>query len=70
VPIIAVAMEGWIAGLRARPMLQAVVLGGITIAGLGIIDVEGLAPPPPDCRANSRVTAVIVMLSFSAQHLV
>jgi endonuclease V-like protein UPF0215 family len=33
----------WIAGLRARPMLQAVVLGGITIAGLGIIDISTLA---------------------------
>jgi endonuclease V-like protein UPF0215 family len=33
----------WIAGLRARPMLQAVILGGITIAGLGIIDVAALA---------------------------
>jgi hypothetical protein len=33
----------WIAGLRARPMLQALVLGGITIAGLGIIDVTALA---------------------------
>ncbi len=33
----------WIAGLRARPMLQAVILGGITIAGLGIIDVTALA---------------------------
>jgi uncharacterized protein len=33
----------WISGLRARPMLQAVILGGITIAGLGIIDVTALA---------------------------
>ncbi|HEX5574722.1 MAG TPA: DUF99 family protein [Gemmatimonadales bacterium] len=33
----------WIAGLRARPMLQAVILGGITIAGLGIIDTVALA---------------------------
>jgi endonuclease V-like protein UPF0215 family len=33
----------WIAGLRARPMLQAVILGGITIAGLGMIDVTALA---------------------------
>jgi len=33
----------WIAGLRARPMLQAVILGGITIAGLGIVDVTALA---------------------------
>jgi uncharacterized protein len=36
-------LAGWIAGLRARPMLQAVILGGITIAGLGIVDVTGLA---------------------------
>ena len=33
----------WIGGLRTRPMLQAVILGGITIAGLGIIDVTALA---------------------------
>ena len=33
----------WIAGLRTRPMLQAVILGGITIAGLGIVDVTALA---------------------------
>jgi endonuclease V-like protein UPF0215 family len=33
----------WIGGLRARPMLQAVIIGGITIAGLGIIDVTTLA---------------------------
>jgi len=36
-------LASWIAGLRARPMLQAVILGGITIAGLGIIDVTALA---------------------------
>jgi uncharacterized protein len=33
----------WIAGLRARPMIQAVILGGVTIAGLGIIDISTLA---------------------------
>jgi endonuclease V-like protein UPF0215 family len=33
----------WIDGLRTRPMLQAVILGGITIAGLGIVDVTALA---------------------------
>ena len=33
----------WIGGLRTRPMLQAVILGGITIAGLGIVDVTELA---------------------------
>jgi len=36
-------LDGWIARLRARPMLQAIILGGITIAGLGIIDVNALA---------------------------
>jgi hypothetical protein len=33
----------WIGGLRCRPSVQAVVLGGITIAGLGLVDLEGLA---------------------------
>jgi hypothetical protein len=33
----------WIGGLRARPALQGVVLGGITIAGLGVIDLPALA---------------------------
>ncbi len=33
----------WIGGLRARPMLQAVILGGITIAGLGVVDVTALS---------------------------
>ena len=36
-------LAGWIAGLRARPTLQAVILGGITVAGLGIVDVAALA---------------------------
>ena len=33
----------WIAGLRLRPTLQGVVLGGITIAGLGVIEIEVVA---------------------------
>ena len=33
----------WISGLRLFPTLQAVVLGGITIAGLGIIDLASLS---------------------------
>jgi endonuclease V-like protein UPF0215 family len=33
----------WIGSLRARPALHAVLLGGITIAGLGIVDIEALA---------------------------
>jgi uncharacterized protein len=33
----------WISSLRTRPMIQAVILGGITIAGLGLIDITMLA---------------------------
>jgi endonuclease V-like protein UPF0215 family len=33
----------WIGGLRSRPTLQAVILGGITIAGLGVVDLSALA---------------------------
>lgn len=36
-------LASWIGGLRSRPTLQAVILGGITIAGLGIVDVTELA---------------------------
>ena len=33
----------WIASLRFRPALQAVVFGGITLAGLAVLDPEALA---------------------------
>ena len=33
----------WVAGLRSRASLQGVVLGGITIAGLGVVDIAALA---------------------------
>lgn len=36
-------LAGWIGELRARPSVQGVVLGGITIAGLGLVDVAALA---------------------------
>ena len=36
-------LTAWIGGLRSRAMLQAVILGGITIAGLGMVDVTALA---------------------------
>jgi endonuclease V-like protein UPF0215 family len=36
-------LAAWISGLRTRPMLQAVILGGITIAGLGVVDVTALS---------------------------
>ena len=38
-----VFLAEWIAGLRAFASLQAIVLGGITIAGLGIIDIVSLS---------------------------
>jgi endonuclease V-like protein UPF0215 family len=36
-------LRDWITGLRAFASVQAVVLGGITIAGLGVVDIEALA---------------------------
>ncbi|MCP3902675.1 MAG: DUF99 family protein [Planctomycetes bacterium] len=33
----------WINELRVRPSLRALVLGGITIAGLGVVDITALA---------------------------
>lgn len=36
-------LAGWIEELKWAPMLNAIVLGGITIAGLGILDITGLA---------------------------
>ncbi|MEE8582202.1 MAG: DUF99 family protein, partial [Myxococcota bacterium] len=39
----------WVQSLRCRPALQGVFLGGITIAGLGVVDIvalsEGLGLP-------------------------
>ncbi len=36
-------LSTWIGGLRWHATLQAVVLGGITIAGLGIVDLTALS---------------------------
>lgn len=36
-------LADWIGSLRFRPSLQGVVLGGITIAGLAVVDVRGLS---------------------------
>jgi endonuclease V-like protein UPF0215 family len=36
-------LADWVARMRAQPTLQGVVLGGITIAGLGLVDVRLLA---------------------------
>ena len=37
------ALGEWISGLRCYPSVRAVILGGISIAGLGLIDVPRLA---------------------------
>lgn len=36
-------LADWVGGLRFASALHAVVLGGITIAGLGVVDIERLA---------------------------
>jgi endonuclease V-like protein UPF0215 family len=36
-------LAGWIGTLPWRKAIQAVVLGGITLAGLGLVDIDGLA---------------------------
>jgi hypothetical protein len=46
-------LADWVDGLHARATVQAVVLGGITIAGLGLIDLDALA-----ARLASPVLAV------------
>lgn len=35
-------LASWVLGLRAFPALQAVLLGGVTIAGLAVVDVHAL----------------------------
>ena len=36
-------LSGWIAGVRFFRAVQAVILGGVTIAGLGVVDVDQLS---------------------------
>lgn len=36
-------LAGWLGGLRSLTSVQAVLLGGITLAGLGVVDVAELA---------------------------
>ncbi len=36
-------LAAWVTGLRWHASLQAVVLGGVTIAGLGLVDLAALA---------------------------
>ena len=36
-------LASWLDSLKVRPSLQGVVLGGVTIAGLGVVDIRQLA---------------------------
>lgn len=36
-------LASWMEGLRFRPSMQCVVFGGITIAGLGVVDIRALS---------------------------
>jgi endonuclease V-like protein UPF0215 family len=36
-------LSAWVGGLRAYRSIQAILLGGITIAGLGVVDLDKLA---------------------------
>jgi endonuclease V-like protein UPF0215 family len=38
-------LSAWVGGLRAYRSIQAILLGGITIAGLGVVDLDKLAQP-------------------------
>ena len=53
-------LADWISGLRCHPTLQGVVLDGVTIAGLGMVDIEWLAArlDRPVLVANRRNPAL------------
>ena len=62
-------LGGWIESLRFRPALQAVLFGGLTLAGLALLDPEALArrlevpvlvlnrKPPRDGRLRGALRA-------------
>jgi endonuclease V-like protein UPF0215 family len=54
------ALAAWIRGLRFHAGLQGIVLGGISVAGLGIVDVRSLADRTgvPVLAVNRRDPAV------------
>ncbi len=51
----------WIGGLRVRPALRGVFLGGITIAGLAVVDVRALA-------AAAELPVIVVNRRDPADH--
>lgn len=67
----------WIGGLRALSSLQGVALGGITFAGLGIVDVRALAEalrtpvlvvtrrPPDNARLREALEAAGLLERFA-----
>jgi endonuclease V-like protein UPF0215 family len=70
-------LAGWIGGLRMRASLQAVALGGITLAGLGLVDVRALADaldtpvlvvtrrPPDNARLREALAAAGLLPRFA-----
>jgi endonuclease V-like protein UPF0215 family len=56
-------LSGWIAGVRFVRAVQAVMLGGVTIAGLGVVDVNRLS------RELERPVLVVTRRSPSGSDL-
>lgn len=67
----------WLGGLRVRASLQGVALGGITLAGLGLVDVRALAEalgapvlvvtrrPPDNARLREALEAAGLAARFA-----
>jgi uncharacterized protein len=70
-------LSRWLGGLRMCASLQAVALGGITLAGLGIVDVRALAEalgapvlvvtrrPPDNARLREALAAAGLLTRFA-----
>ena len=58
-------LADWIRGLRFHAGLQGIVLGGISVAGLGIVDIPGLAERTgvPVLGVNRRDPAASTLVS-------
>jgi len=66
----------WLGGLRLRDSVQALALGGITLAGLGLVDVRALSDalrvpvlvvtrrPPDNVRLKDALTAAGLLERF------
>lgn len=70
-------LAGWLGGLRMHASLQALALGGITLAGLGLVDVRALADeldtpvlvvtrrPPDNARLREALAAAGLLERFA-----